>query len=93
MTIQQCATPGCTRRRNGSAYHCTIHIRPADAILRTVVNLLRVEPSADHDTIARRCFISISTVRRALRTLEQDGVITPLMRQVVRELEEYSDVR
>lgn len=32
-------------------------------------------------------------LRRALRTLEQDGVITPLMRQVVRELEEYSHVR
>lgn len=84
--MQLCATPGCTARRNGTARHCATHIRPAAAILRAVVDAVRAEPSADYTAIASRCNISRMTVRRALRTLEQDGVITLLMRQVVREL-------
>lgn len=81
-----CATPGCTARPNGSALHCATHIRPAPAILRAVVDVVQAEPTADYTAIAGRCNVSRMTVRRALRALEQDGIITPLMRQVVREL-------
>lgn len=81
-----CATPGCSARRNGTALHCATRIRPDPAILRAVVDAVKAEPSADYTTIASRCHVSRMTVRRALRTLEQDGVITPLMRQVEREL-------
>lgn len=84
--MDTCATPGCTARPNGSARHCATHIRPAPAILRAVVDVVRAEPSADYTAIASRCNVSRMTVRRALRTLEQDGILTPLMRQVVREL-------
>ncbi len=84
--MDTCTTPGCTARRNGSARHCATHIRPAPAILRAVVDAVRSDPSAEYSAIASRCHVSRMTVRRALRALEQDGVITPLMRQVVREL-------
>ena len=84
--MDTCVTPGCIARPNGSAHHCATHIRPAPAILRAVVDVVRAEPTADYTTIAGRCNVSRMTVRRALRTLEQDGVLTPLMRQVVREL-------
>ncbi len=81
-----CATPGCSARRSGSARHCLIHIRPGPEILAAVVAAVKADPSAEYTAIADRCYISRTTVRRALRVLEQDGVITPLMRQVVREL-------
>ena len=84
MTL--CVTPGCARRRNGTSLHCARHNRPAPAILRAVVAVVAMEPTISYQAIAQRCAISRSTAQRALRALEDDGVITPLQRGIVGEI-------